>query len=85
MKEVRIMNKINSEEIKNKKKQVDKIPIYHKQNLTIQEATEYSNIGIHRLNLLVSDPSCTFVLHVGAKRLIKRELFDEFIKNANYV
>ena len=58
------MNKINSEEIKNKKKQVDKIPIYHKQNLTIQEATEYSNIGIHRLNLLVSDPSCTFVLHI---------------------
>ena len=65
MKEVQIMNKINSEEIKNKKKQVDKIPIYHKQNLTIQEATEYSNIGIHRL--------------------IKRELFDEFIKNASYV
>ena len=29
MKEVQIMNKINSEEIKNKKKQVDKIPIYH--------------------------------------------------------
>lgn len=67
------------------KKSVDKIPIYHKQNLTIPEAVEYSNIGTHRLNLLVSDPNCTFVLHVGAKRLIKRELFDEFIKNANYV
>lgn len=40
------MNKINSEEIKNKKKQVDKIPIYHKQNLTIQEATEYSNLSL---------------------------------------
>ena len=36
MKEVQIMNKINSEEIKNKKKQVDKIPIYQKKNLTIQ-------------------------------------------------
>lgn len=85
MKEVQIMNKINSEEIKNKKKQVDKIPIYHKQNLTIQEATEYSNIGTGRLNILVSDPNCSFVLHVGAKRLIKRELFDEFIKHADYI
>lgn len=69
----------------NEKKKVDKIPIYFKQNLTIQEAVEYSNIGTGRLNNLVSDPNCTFVLHVGSKRLIKRELFDEFIKHADYV
>lgn len=78
------MNKINSGN-DNKKKTVDKIPIYHKQNLTIQEAVEYSNIGTGRLTNLVSDPNCSFVLHVGAKRLIKRELFDDFIKHADYV
>ena len=73
------MNKINSEEIKNKKKQVDKIPIYHKQNLTIQEATEYSNIGIHRLNLLVSEPRWNIVINEAAKRLNITQLIDEYI------
>ena len=62
----------------NRKK--ENIPIYRKQNLTIEEAAEYSNIGINRLNMLVRDTSCPFVLYVGNKRLIKRKKFDEYIE-----
>ena len=63
----------------------EKVPIYHKQNLTIEEAAEYSNIGINRLTMLIKDPYCNFVLHVGSKRLIKRRLFDEFIERIDMI
>lgn len=66
-------------------KEAEKVPIYHKQNLTLEEAAEYSNIGINRLSMLIKNPNCNFVLHVGNKRLIKRKLFDEFIENSEII
>ena len=63
----------------------EKVPIYQKQNLTLEEAAEYSNIGINRLTMLIKEPTCNFVLYVGNKRLIKRKLFDEFIDNINMI
>ncbi len=58
------------------------IPIYYKQNLTIEEAAVYSNIGRNKLRQLTDDEKCVFVLWVGEKRLIKRKQFDEFIEKA---
>lgn len=63
----------------------EKVPIYQKQNLTLEEAAEYSNIGINRLTMLIKEPTCNFVLYVGNKRLIKRKLFDKFIENINMI
>lgn len=63
----------------------EKVPIYQKQNLTLEEAAEYSNIGINRLTMLIKEPTCNFILYVGNKRLIKRKLFDEFIENINMI
>lgn len=63
----------------------EKVPIYQKQNLTLEEAAEYSNIGINRLTMLIKEPTCNFVLYVGNKRLIKRKLLDEFIENINMI
>lgn len=63
----------------------EKVPIYYKQNLTLEEAAQYSNIGINRLTILIKDPCCNFVLHVGNKRLIKRKLFDEFIERIDMI
>lgn len=63
----------------------EKVPIYQKQNLTLTEAAEYSNIGINRLDMLIKNPSCNFVLHVGNKRLIKRKQFDDFIASVNII
>ena len=68
MEEVRFMNK------------PIEIPIYQKQNLTIEEAAVYSNIGRNKLREITDDEKCLFVLWVGGKRLIKRKLFDEFIE-----
>lgn len=59
----------------------DKIPINLKLNLTLKEAAEYSNIGINRLTMMVSEPNCSFALFVGNKKLIKRIPFEEYINS----
>lgn len=55
------------------------IPIWEKSNLTLEEAAAYFNIGINKLRELTNNESCSFVLWVGNKRLIKRKQFDEYI------
>lgn len=62
------------------------VPIWQKQNLTLEECAKYSNIGINRLDLLTKEPDCNFVLHVGGKkRLIKRRLFDAYIEQVEAI
>ncbi len=55
------------------------IPVWQKANLTIREAAEYSNVGINKINELLKDPSCGFVLYVGKKKLVKRKAFEDFL------
>ena len=57
------------------------MPIWHKTNLTIEESAAYSNIVLHKLREITDDEDCNFVLWVGNKRLIKRELFDKYLKD----
>ena len=53
---------------------------YQKITLTIKEAAEYSNIGINKIDSMLRSPNCPFVLFVGAKKLVKRREFEEFIR-----
>ena len=48
------------------------VPIWEKVTLTLEEAAEYSNIGINKIRELSNNPRCNFVIFVGKKRLIKR-------------
>lgn len=54
------------------------IPIWEKSNLTLEEASAYSGIGINKLRELSDKKGCAFVLWVGNRRLIKRRLLDEY-------
>lgn len=56
------------------------VPIWEKSNLTIEEASAYSGIGVNKIRELSNDENCPFVLWVGSKRLIKRKLFDKYIE-----
>lgn len=56
------------------------IPIWEKSNLTLEEASAYSGIGINRLRTLADDSNCKFVLWCSSKRLIKRKKLDEYIE-----
>ena len=59
----------------------ENVPIKDKLNLTIEEAAEYSNIGINKICEMSKDPQCPFVLYVGRKKLIKRVAFEKYINN----
>lgn len=56
-----------------------KVPLWEKTNLSIEEASAYSGIGINTIRRLSNEENCPFVLWVGNKRMIKRQLFDEYI------
>ena len=48
----------------------ERVPIYRKMALTIREAAEYSNIGINKIDAMLKQPNCPFVLYVGSKKLV---------------
>ncbi|WP_455615992.1 excisionase [Eisenbergiella sp.] len=58
----------------------EKVPIYLKMTLTIKEAAEYSNIRIKKIESMLREPNCSFVLYVGTKKLVKRSEFEEFVR-----
>ena len=55
------------------------VPIWEKVTLTLEDAAEYSNIGINKIRSLSNNPRCNWVIYVGKKRLIKRREFEKFI------
>ena len=57
-----------------------KVPIWEKSNLTLEEASAYSGIGINKLREMTNAKNCQFVLWVGNKRLIKRKLLDAYFE-----
>lgn len=59
-----------------------KVPIWKKSNLTLQEAAQYSGIGINKLRQSSETEDCPFVLWNGSKRLIKRQELDRYINRA---
>ena len=66
-------------------KAMNPVPIYHKITLTIDEASELSNIGINRIDAMLRKPNCPFVLFVGKKKLVKRKEFEAFISKTLYI
>ena len=58
----------------------ERIPVWEKLNLTIKEAAEYSNRGINKIEAMLNNPMCSFVLYVGKKRLVKRKEFEKYIE-----
>lgn len=57
------------------------VPINKKLLLTVKEAAAYSNIGINRIDAMLRKEGCPFVLFVGAKKLVKRQAFEDYIVN----
>ena len=51
----------------------ESVPIHLKLTLSIKEASEYSNIGINKIDAMLKQPNCPFVLYAGAKKWGKRK------------
>ncbi len=58
------------------------VPIWEKANLTLEEAAAYSGISTGKLREITNEEGCNFVLWVGTKRLVKKQLFDQFIERS---
>ena len=58
-----------------------RVPIYKKLVLTIKVAAAYSNIGINRIDAMLREEGCPFVLYVGSRKLVKRKEFEEYISS----
>ena len=59
----------------------ESVPIHLKLTLSIKEASEYSNIGITKIDAMLKQPNCPFVLYVGSKKLVKRKEFEAYISS----
>lgn len=55
------------------------VPICEKMLLTIKEAAMYSNIGINRIDSMLREEGCPFVLFVGSRKLVMRQAFEAYI------
>ena len=56
------------------------VPIWEKLNLTIEEASAYSGIGICTLHKMAREANCPFVLYVGKKKLVKRRDLEKYLE-----
>lgn len=56
------------------------VPIWHKLNLTVEEAMAYSGFGRDKLYELTNGEDCSFVIWIGNCRLIKREAFEKYVQ-----
>ena len=70
---------VMSNDIKEMKNPKYEVPLWHKTNLSIEEAVAYTGIGRDKLYDMTSREDCPFVLWVGNRRMIKRQVFDEYI------
>ena len=61
------------------------VPIWEKMNLTVEEASIYSGIGVNTIREMTNDPDCDFVLWVGTHRLLKRKKFEQYIERVNMI
>ena len=68
--------------IKMTEAKVLEMPFWLKLTLTIKEAAAYSNIGINKIEELLKQPKCDFVLYVGNKKLVKRKEFEQYISKS---
>ncbi|MCR5558386.1 MAG: type II toxin-antitoxin system PemK/MazF family toxin [Butyrivibrio sp.] len=62
-----------------------KVPIWHKASMTVDEAAEYSNIGVNKIRELCKDPLLHISFQIGRKILIKRAAFDEYLNNIELI
>jgi len=58
------------------------VPIPQKRLLTLEEAAQYTGLGVNKLRELSNDEHCNFVLWNGARRMLKRTKLEEYLDMA---
>lgn len=70
-------NNLEKERMRRKRNEV---PLWHKTLLTLEEAAEYTGLGLQKLRDISDNDECKFVLWNGRKRLFKRVKLEEYLE-----
>jgi excisionase family DNA binding protein len=60
----------------------EKVPIWEKVLLTLEEAASYTGIGINKLREISNNEECSFIIWNGSKRLFKRTKLEEYLEKS---
>lgn len=64
----------------------ERVPLWEKYTLTINEATQYFNIGEKKIRMLVDDdPTADYLMTNGSRIMIKRKMFEQFIDSISSI
>lgn len=56
------------------------VPLWHRQNLSIEETAAYTGIGRDTIYKLIKQEDCNFTLRVGKRTMIKRKRFEKYLE-----
>ena len=74
------------EEKMKKNSRQSSVPIWEKYALTISQAAEYFGIGERKLRSIADEyEDAEFILMNGDRKLIKRKLFEDFLKGTSSI
>ena len=58
----------------------ERVPIWEKVLLILEEAASYTGIGINKLREISNNEDCSFIIWNGSKRLFKRAKLEEYLE-----
>ena len=61
----------------------ERVPIWEKVLLILEEAASYTGIGINKLREISNNEDCSFIIWNGSKRLFKRAKLEEYLGKSN--
>lgn len=61
------------------------VPIWERSLLTIEEAADYTGIGVNRLRMLAALSNSNLVIWIGSRRMFKRKRLEEYLDEASSV
>lgn len=65
---------------------VPKMDFWNQHNLTIEEACAYFRIGEHTMRKLIeNNPDANFILRVGTRTLVKKQIFGDFLDRCHSI
>lgn len=56
------------------------IPLWHRQNLSVEEAGIYTGLGSNNVYKLIKQDDCDFTFKIGSRTMIKRKRFEEYLE-----
>lgn len=56
------------------------VPLWHRQNLSVEETAAYTGIGRETIYKLIKQEDCNFTFTIGRRTMIKRKQFEEYLE-----